>query len=615
MSNKGIDVYEDNGRRVVKGIGYYKSQQIQDLRELIKQSAEKYGELTAFKFKSQEGSVATKSFRQFSRDIDCLGTAFISLGLKGEKIAIIGENRYEWGMSYFAVVNGTGIVVPLDKYLPKNEIDNLVKRANVKAVVYSPAFHETMLELARENEKVDRFICMESIDPNMQSNNHENVLERFTDIPRLLRMGGQLLDEGNTDFLNAEIDRSKMSILLFTSGTTSISKGVMLSHQNVCANVSSITSVIKAEPGDVHLSILPLHHTFENTIGLMYMIHNGVCVAFSEGVKYIAQNINEFGVTVLVAVPAIFEAIYKKLQEGIKKSGKEAVYKIMLAASSILLKFGIDLRRKFFKNVFDKIGPRLRLAVSGAAPIDPGVVKGFEKIGLHLIQGYGLTETSPVVAANNDFVNKPGSIGHPIKDVEVCIDSPDENGVGEILVKGRNVMLGYYEDEQATREAFDEYGWFKTGDLGKIDKQGFIYVTGRKKSMIVFTNGKKAFPEEYETILNNIAGVKSSFAWGNKAPDGDIQVCALLVLDKQKIIEQYGRLLSEDELSALYQEEIRKVNDLLPKYKIIRYFVLTWDDLILTTTLKIKRTEQYLKIKDALDKKGMEMRKANATFI
>lgn len=613
MLNKGIAVYDANGRRAVKGIGYYQAKKFGDLRELIKNSADKYGDLTAFKFKCQDGSVATKSFRQFSFDIDCLGTAFISLGLKEEKIAIIGENRYEWGMSYFAVVNGTGIVVPLDKYLPKNEIDNLLKRANVKAIVYSPSFRETMIQLSHENQQVNKFICMERIESDRISNQYET--NKFTDIPCLLETGKQLLNEGNTDFLNAAIDNSKMGILLFTSGTTSISKGVMLSHQNVCENVYSITSVIKAEPGDVHLSILPLHHTFENTIGLMYMIHNGVCVAFSEGVKYIAQNINEFGVTVLVAVPAIFEAIYKKLQEGIKKSGKEPMYKIMLATSSVLLNLGIDLRRKFFKNVFDRIGPRLRLAVSGAAPIDPAVVKGFEKIGLHLIQGYGLTETSPVVAANNDFVNKPGSIGHPVKDVEVCIDSPDENGIGEILVKGRNVMLGYYEDEQATKEAFDEYGWFKTGDLGRIDNQGFIYVTGRKKSMIVFTNGKKAFPEEYETILNNIAGVKSSFVWGNKASDGDIQVCALLVLDKQKITDQYGRLLDEGELSALYQDEIKRINNSLPRYKIIRYFVLSWEDIILTTTLKIKRTEQYFKIKDALDSKGMEMRKANGTFI
>lgn len=606
---KGINISDRNGRRVVEGLGYYEPRKIGDLREAIKGSVNKYGTAVGFKFKSKEGRITGKTYVEFDRDIDSLGTALHSLGLKDAHIGIISENRYEWGVSYFSVVNGTGVAVPMDKYLPKNEVENLVDRGRVEAIFYSPSFHGMMKEISQSNSRVRYYICMEELEDTASEDSG------FLTLPDLLKRGSELLNAGDVSFTKAPIDKNKMSILLFTSGTTSISKGVMLSHSNIASNVTGITSIIKVYPGDVHLSLLPLHHTFENSIGLTFMVHSGVCIAYSDGIKHIAQNLREYKVSLLVAVPAILEAMYRKMQEGIKKSKKAKMFNILMKLSDVLRTVGIDVRRKLFKSVFQQLGPNLRLAVSGAAPLDPEVVTGFDKIGLTLLQGYGLTETSPVVSANNDFVNMPGTIGYPMAGIEVAIDQPDESGIGEIITRGANVMLGYYEQPEATAEVIDAEGWFRTGDLGVMDKDGLIRITGRAKSMIVLTNGKKAFPEEYEVLLNNIPGVKESFVWGNKAPDGDIQVCAKLVVDKERLSVGKGGMPSEKDLGTMFDTAIREINKTIPQYKIIRYFVMTQEELVKTTTLKIKRPIEQEKVRGMLDQAGVEMRKASGRFI
>ncbi len=607
--SKGISISEKDGRRVVRGLGYYEPRKINDLKELVKGSVHKYGNAVGFKFKDSEGKITGKTYVEFGRDIDFLGTVLTSMGLSDARISIISENRYEWGVCYFSIINGTGVAVPLDKYLPKNEVENLIKRGGVEAIFFSPAYYQMMQEIADNNDRVKYFICMEKTAGFLVRDS------RFLTLPDLIEKGRSLLDAGDRSFVDAVVDREKMSILLFTSGTTNISKGVMLSHSNIACNVTAMSTIIKAGPGDVHLSLLPLHHTFENSIGLMFMVHSGVCISYCEGIRFIAQNLREYGVTILVAVPAILEAMYRKLQDGIKNSGKAKLIMILTKLSDILRFVGIDLRRKIFKSVFDKLGPGLRLAVSGAAPLDPAAVIGFEKMGLILLEGYGLTETSPVVAANNDFVNKPGTVGYPMAGVEVAIDAPDENGMGEIITRGGNVMLGYFEDPDATAEVIDADGWFRTGDLGTIDDKGFIRITGRAKSMIVFTNGKKAFPEEYEVLLNNIQGVKDSFAWGNRAPDGDIQVCAELVIDREKFSADRDTMPSETELGSIFDSAIKEINKNLPQYKIIRYFIMTYEDLVKTTTLKIKRTIEYKKVGEILEKAEIEMRKASGRVL
>lgn len=608
---KGVKVLNENGKRISKGLGFLEGEPVSDLRELVKRSRKKYDKKVGFKYKTKDNGIVTKTYRDFDEDIDSLGTALISLGLKDKRIAIISENRYEWGVSYFATVNGTGVVVPLDKYLPKNEVLSLIQRGKVDAIFYSATFQDMMDEISKEDDTLKFYICIDTIETN------EKITEdsRFYTLKDLLFKGKELLESGNRDFVDCELDKEKMSILLFTSGTTNMSKGVMLSHSNISANMTSIVKIIKILPNDVHLSLLPLHHTFENTIGLCFMVYNGVTIAYNQGIRYLSQNLNEFDVSILVAVPAILEAMYKKIQDTIDKSGKRKMFNMLISISEALRKVGIDVRRKLFKSVFDKIGPNLRLAVSGAAPMDPEVIKGFEKLGLFVLQGYGLTETSPVVSATSEFVTAPGTIGVPVSDVEVTIDSPDENGMGEILVKGKNVMLGYYEDENATKEAITEDGWFKTGDLGVIDENGILKITGRAKSMIVFTNGKKAFPEEFEMLLNSVTGIKDSFVWGNEAPDGDIQVCACIVLDREQLNQMFNGDFEQKDISTMLNKAIREINNNLPQYKIIRYFVTTEKELIKTTTLKIKRKEQSKLVQHYLNENHLDMRKASGNSI
>lgn len=606
----GVSIVNENNRRIVKGLGYYTPERVENFRHLVKSSVQKYGNKVGFKFKDKKGNIVRKTYIEFDRDIDCLGTALCSLGLKGKHISIISENRYEWGVCYFSIVNGTGVAVPLDKYLPQNEVENLINRGKVEAIFYSPAYHDMMKEIARTDTGIKYYICMEKFTSKEDD-------DRFPNVPDLIKKGAELLQKGDKSFIEAPIDPNKMSVLLFTSGTTSISKGVMLSQKNITSDMESVSTVIKLYPDDVFLSLLPLHHTFENTIGLLYMIHKGVCIAYNEGIKYVAQNIKEYNVTVLIIVPAILEFIYRKIKDEISKSGKEKLVNTMMKISDFLHKIGIDVRRKIFKSIFDKLGPNLRLVVSGAAPLDPEVEIWFNKIGLRVMQGYGLTEASPVVCTNNDFVNKPGTIGHPLGEVEVTIDSPDENGIGEILVRGKNVMLGYYEDPEATSEAIEKDGWLRTGDLGTIDDEGFITITGRAKSMIVLPNGKKAFPEEYEVMLNNIPGVKDSFVWGNKTADGDVEICAKLVVDEEYVsqLEKNSVEPVQPKLFEHFNNAIKSINNNIPKYKVIRYFFLTKEELTKTTTLKIKRHVEYEKTMEKLNKLNMDLRKASGMFI
>lgn len=606
MSKKGIVLSTINGRKTVTGLGYYNTDDVSDFKQLVQNSIMKFGDKAAFKFK-RNNCINVKTYKEFGTEIDALGTALLDLGLKDKRIAVIGENRYEWAISFFSIVNGTGIAVPLDKHLPEIEIEKLIERGRVDAIYYSKQFDSKMQQLAKKNTGIQHFICMDQLEGDYPENFHS--------IPKLIAKGNELLKAGDKSFINAVIDPEKLSLLLFTSGTTSMSKGVMLNQRNVCSNVSAITSVVRVFPNDVHLSILPLHHTFELSAGMLFMVKNGVTIAYSDGIKHIAKNLKEFNVTLLVVVPAILEAMYKKLQDGLKKAGKAGTVRILGKVSSALSAVGIDIRRKLFKKILEQIGPGLRLAISGAAPIDKEIIDGFGMLGLKVIQGYGLTETSPVVAVNNDFYNKAGTIGLPLRGIEIAIDNPDENGMGEILTRGPNVMMGYYEDEAATREAIDDQGWFHTGDLGFIDDEGFTTITGRAKSMIVFTNGKKAFPEEYEMLLNNIEGVKEAFAWGNPAPDGDIQVCAKLVINEEVLAEKWGRKPAIEEISDMIQKEIKKINENIPQYKIIRYFVLSYEELIKTTTLKIKRPVEYDKITGQLRNAGTNMRKANGKVI
>lgn len=633
---KGFEILSENGRRIVRGTGWYPEDPVSDLKELVKGSVRRFGDKTGFMFKDGKGGISKRTYRQLDRDVDALGTAFHELGLAGKRIAVYSENRYDWSVAFFAAVNGTGVVVPLDKYLPKQEVLNLVRRGRVEAIVFSRAYREMMQEIAQEGTTIRHFICMDAGESEIsaatpagsmanagatEAGTHDGAQGEtqgeasFHELPSLISEGAALLGKGDRRFTDAVIDRNAMSVLLFTSGTTAMSKGVMLSHANLAANVTQITTHIWLDEKDIHLSLLPLHHTFENTVGQMLMIHRGATIAYCEGIKYIADNIREFNVSVLIAVPAILEAIYRKVRDGIEKSGRAKTLDKLARVSDFLRIFGIDIRRKLFKNVFAKLGPNLRLAVSGAAALDPDVITAFGSLGLNLVQGYGLTETSPVLAACNDTSNVPGTIGYPLKGVDMAIDQPDANGMGEIIARGPNLMLGYFEDPAATAEAIDPEGWFHTGDLGTIDDKGLTRITGRIKSMIVLSNGKKAFPEEFEVFLNRIPGVKDSFVWGYVEKDGDVKVCAKIVVDETLLPSGADGRMDLSGMNAAIAAAVKEFNAEIPAYKALRYYAFTTTDLIRTTTLKTKRGPELERTLKLLDAAGMDMRKANGSLL
>ncbi len=558
-----------------------------DLKDMISKSAEKFADRPAYVFKTkQKGQLGEITYKQLKNDIDALGTALINLGLKDKRIAVIGENRYEWEVSYLATVNGTGVIVPLDKALPNNEIESLIMRSEVEAIIYTNKYNEIMNELKeKKNTNLKYFISMDL----KESNNGIISFEK------LIKKGKEQLEAGDTKFIDANINPDIMEIMLFTSGTTSKSKAVMLSHKNIVSNLMDISSVLKVTEEDRFLSFLPLHHTFECTTGFLLPLSVGASIVFCEGIRHISENIKEYDITFMVSVPALYEGMYKKIMKSIEEKGKTKTVNVGVKISNTLLKFGIDIRSKLFKEIKDALGEKLRLLVAGGAALDPKTEKMFNSLGIAMVQGYGLTESSPVIAVEDDKYKRIGSIGKALPSLDVKLINKNEEGIGELLVKGPTIMLGYYENEEATKEAIDNEGWLHTGDLAKIDKDGFIFITGRKKFVIVLKNGKNVYPEELEILVNKIAGVKENFVYGKLEDDGDYKICAKIVYDKDIIEEVYGTT-DEKEIKEKLWQEVKNINKTMPKYKYIKGITITQDELIKTTTQKVKRNEEMKKI-------------------
>ena len=564
----------------------YEARPITDLKDLLNQSVELFGNKTAFKLKIDNENKIYKeiSYSEFGNDVNSLGTALLNLGLKDTTINIISDNRYEWAVSYLAVVNGVGIVAPLDKALTSNEIKSLVERSNSKAVIFSEPYLETMLEIMQEPTcNVKYFICMDNVD-------NPNIIN----YSELINTGKKSVENNNKEYINAQINPEKFSILLFTSGTTSQSKAVMLSHKNIVSNVMDCKMFLDVTDEDIVLSFLPLHHTFECTVGFLYPLYRGAKIAFCGGIRHIADDIKDYKVTAMISVPALYENMYRKVMKGLEKSGKAELVDKGMKISSVLMKFGVDMRRKIFSEIHDKFGGELRLFVNGAAPLDKEVEKGFNDLGIKTVQGYGLTETSPVISAGNDFDRRIGSVGKVLPSLKVKIMNKDKDGVGEIAVKGPSIMLGYYNNEEATKEVLKD-GWFYTGDLGYFDKDDFLYISGRCKTVIVLKNGKNIFPEEMETLVNRIDGVKESMVYGKPDKDDDVKICVKIVYDSEIMKDTYG-LDQNDKIQEHLWAKVKEINKTMPAYKYIREMIITDEELIKTTTQKIKRHEEMKKI-------------------
>ena len=554
----------------------------ENIKEIIYNSVKMYPNHVAFvtkKIKEKGVEYKNTTYKKMLDEINALGTALYKLGLKEKRIAICGRNRYEWAISHLSCLLGGMISVPLDKELQVEELEDSLVRSKADAIVFDEKYEEK-INTIKENGKtqIKVFICM-------------SKFKDFINVPDLIEEGTEIIKSGNREYIDCEIDSHAMSILLFTSGTTSRSKAVMLSQYGIAVNVYDMQLVEDIRDTDVNIAFLPFHHIFGSTC-MIVMLACGVKTVFTDGLRYIQKNLKEYKVTVFVGVPILVDKMYENIEKEIAKQNKTKLIEFAKALSNVLLKLHIDIRRKLFKQVIDGLGGEMRFVISGGAPLDKRTEKGFNDLGIKMVQGYGLTETSPVIAAENFKQVKYGSVGIPLKDVQVEIVNKDDKGIGEIRIKGPNVMLGYYENEEATKEVLKD-GWFYTGDLGYIDKKGFLFITGRQKDMIVLKNGKKVFPEELETLVNRIYEVEESFVFGMPEEDDSskIKVAIKVVYNKDKVKEKYGDI-SKDDLYKKIWAQIKEVNKTLPPYKYIKHMILTDKPLIKTTTQKIKRKEE-----------------------
>ena len=562
-------------------------QEFKDIKELIYNSAKIYANNIAFIVKHQEGKDKTYeniTYKMLLEQINALGTKLYSIGLKNKRIAILGRNRYEWALGHLTSLLGGIISVPLDKDLQVDELENSLIRSKTDAIYFDEKYIEKIEEIKnRNNTNVKEYICM-------------SKLAGYDDIHTLKEEGQKLLEEGNKEYISAKIDENVMNILLFTSGTTSKSKAVMLSQKNIASNVYAMQRVEDIRSTDSNLAFLPMHHIFGSTC-LIVMLACGVRTSFPDGLRYVAQNLKEYEVSLFVGVPLLVEAIYNKVVKEIDKQGKTKLIKNAIRVSNFLLKFHIDIRRKLFKQIIDQLGGKMRFVISGGAPLDPKIQKGFIDLGIDMVQGYGLTETSPVIAAENMYKSRTGSIGIPMENVTIEIVNKDDNGIGELRAKGPNVMLGYYENEEETKNVLKD-GWFYTGDLGYIDKDGFIFITGRQKNMIVLKNGKKIFPEEIETLVNRIDLVEECMVFGmpDEKDKNDVKLSVKVVYNKDEVKQKYGDISFEEIRDIIWDRIKNEVNTTVPRYKHIMNMILTDKELIKTTTKKVKRNEELKEI-------------------
>ena len=566
----------------------YQMRYINDLRDMVHSSAEMFGDKTSFLVKDKpRGEYRPITFNQLKSDIDHLGTKLVEMGLKDKKVAIIGENSYKWVVTYLAVTNGTGVIVPLDKELTGIEIRNLLERAKVDAIVFSGKMKKKLIADIEAVGGID-------IKIDMDAKEDEEGIIRWDS---LLEEGKALLDGGDKRFVEAVIDREAMCTLLFTSGTTGQSKGVMLSHKNISANVYNMSKYVNIRRGG-GLSVLPMHHTYELTCHVFTAIYQGVFVAICEGLRYIQPNLKESGASVMLGVPIVFETMHKKVWKQAEASGAADKMKKMMALSRRTKMFNQPkVMRKVFDKIHSSLGGNIDLFIAGGAAINPDVIRDYEALGIPMIQGYGMTENAPIIAVNKDYYSKADSVGMPLPGTEVKIIDQDEEGVGEIIVKGPSVMIGYYDNPEATEEVLKD-SWLYTGDYGRFDDEGFLYLCGRKKFVIVTKNGKNIFPEEIEALLMEEPFIEEVLVYGTvDKSDGDAIVRAEVFPNYDALKEQLGEI-TEDGIKDAIKACIENVNDKMPTYKRVKRFKLREEEFEKTSTRKIKRAGGSIREED-----------------
>ena len=581
--------HENKGKKNSK---LYEVTDFKTIKETFENATTRYAENTFIleKFNSKEPFKEIK-YKEFRSDVLALGTALNNyLKIKDSRVIIIGENTYHWYVSYMAMLCGSGIAVPVDKELPENEIINVINRSKATAVIYSTKKKE-VIEKIRDSKatKAKYFIQMNS--------DHE-LKKNSVGLDYLIKQGNILLNNGDDSYSKIEIDPEEFKVLIFTSGTTSNSKGVMICNKNLAQNINAITAYVKIYESDRLMSMLPLHHTYESTIGFLYPFAMGASISVCQGLRYIVSDLKETKPTAILTVPLLVENLYKKINANIKKSKKEAMVNSMIHITNALKGVGLDMKRKVFDEIYENLGGNLRIIVSAAAPIDKKIGKWVEDIGITFLQGYGLTETAPIAALTPEYKTKVGSAGKPVICADIKINNPNEKGEGEILIKSDTLMLGYYEDEEATNEVIDEQGYFHSGDIGYMDDEGYLYITGRCKNVIVTQNGKNIYPEEIELMLGDIPEIKESMVYGKqnseKKDDKELIITAKVIPNYDEIEKIHGKNLTDEQVHDIIWEKIKEVNRKLTSYKAIKKLEIKKDEFEKTTTMKIKR---YVEIK------------------
>ncbi len=559
----------------------YESRKVTDLKDLLYSGLELYADRPLFLEKSKEsGKFKTILYKDYVKEVEYLGTALVDLGLKDTYVGVMGENRYRWTTSYMAVVNGVGTVVPIDKELPVNEILNIIKRCTPTAILFSGKKSKQVEAAAAEAPNVKYFIGMD-IKPDEEH-------DRFLSYEKIVSKGKELLKDGNTDYTSVEIDAKAIKILLFTSATTSESKAAKLSHYNIAENLMSMSTIINIVESDRFLSILPLHHTYECTCGFLCPLYRGGSIAFCQGLKYIVDDLKASGATVMLGVPLLFESMYKKLWKKAEASGSADKMRKALKISNFLMKIKIDIRKKLFASIYNGLGGNIRMFISGAAAISPDVAVFFRGIGLSFLQGYGLTECSPILALNSDIDFVDAAAGKAIPGIDIQIWEPNDEGVGEIVAKGPNIFEGYLDQPDLNKEIF-EGGYFHTGDMGYMDDEGFVFITGRKKCVIVTQNGKNIYPEEIELLINAYPFVIESMVFGKSVNDSKEEIItASIYPDLEALDAEFGN--SDPEFTETkIKEMIHEINTKLINYKMVKDIIIRNKEFTKTTTSKIKR--------------------------
>jgi long-chain acyl-CoA synthetase len=550
----------------------YDVNEFENIKEMLETRAVTHKDKIAFYQKNENKEFDEITYEQLKKDVDALGTALLHMGLKDKKIAIIGKNSYEWAISYIAIMCGVGVVVPLDKQLADNEIKNCLQRIDIDTIIHGKEF-EDRLKGMETDTKIKNYISME--DGNLS-------------ISDLILKGNRLIEEGNREYIDSKIDRDKLASLLFTSGTTSKSKIVMLSQRNIMYNVTVGQKMINTKEGDIFFSVLPLSHTLESTCVLLYPLACGSAIVYNDNLKNLIKDIKATKPTSMMVVPRVVELFYEKITSEIEKKNKVKQVKIAMALTDLLGSYGVSLKRKVFKEVHEQFGGNLRLLIMGGAPVNPKISKYFRGLGILALQGYGLTECAPLVTFNSDREYADDSAGMAVPGSEVLIVNPDSDGIGEIIVKGPQIMLGYYEDEEATKEAIKN-GYFYTGDLGKFDEKGFLRISGRCKNVIVSSNGKNIFPEEIESLINENQNIKESVVYEEEKGNGRKSLTAEVVLidEIKQRIEQNPE--ATEEIMEILNEYLKEVNNKLSDYKQVSGIKVRETDFDKTSTMKIKR--------------------------